>query len=55
LLTGQPKVDLFAQRKDLFFLKVVDAQLEFMRDSSGKVEKVVLYQGGAIIQAPKVK
>jgi CubicO group peptidase (beta-lactamase class C family) len=54
-ITGQPKVDLFAQRKDLFFLKVVDAQLEFMRDASGKVNKVVLYQGGAMINAPKVK
>ena len=54
-LTGQPKVDLFAQRKDLFFIKVVDAQLEFMRDSTGKVQKVVLYQGGAMIEAPKMR
>jgi CubicO group peptidase (beta-lactamase class C family) len=54
-LTGQPKVELFAQRKDLFFIKVVDAQLEFKRDSTGKVQKVTLYQGGAMIQAPKVK
>ena len=54
-ITGQPKVDLFAQRKDLFFLKVVDAQLEFERDSTGKVSKVTLYQGGAMISAPKVK
>jgi CubicO group peptidase (beta-lactamase class C family) len=54
-MTNQVKVDLFAQRKDLFFLKVVDAQLEFMRDASGKVNKVVLYQGGGMIEAPKVK
>ena len=54
-ITGQPKVDLFAQRKDLFFLKIVDAQLEFTRDSSGKVVKVTMYQGGAMIEAPKMK
>jgi CubicO group peptidase (beta-lactamase class C family) len=54
-VTGQPRVDLFAQRKDLFFLKIVDAQLEFMRDSSGKVTKVVMYQGGAMIEAPKMR
>jgi len=54
-MTGQPKVDLFAQRKDLFFLKVVDAQLEFTRDSSGKVVKVIMYQGGAMIEAPKMR
>jgi len=54
-VTGQPKVDLYAQRKDLFFLKVVDAQLEFSRDSTGKVQKVTLYQGGAMVEAPKVK
>jgi len=54
-ITGQPKVDLFAQRKDLFFLKIVDAQLEFTRDSTGKVVKVTMYQGGAMIEAPKMK
>jgi CubicO group peptidase (beta-lactamase class C family) len=54
-LTGQPVIDLFAQRKDLFFVKVVDAQLEFIRDSSGKVQRVVMYQGGAMIEAPKMK
>jgi CubicO group peptidase (beta-lactamase class C family) len=54
-LTGQPKVELFAQRKDLFFIKVVDAQLEFKRDSAGKLQKVVIYQGGAMVEAPKVK
>jgi CubicO group peptidase (beta-lactamase class C family) len=54
-LNNQPKMDLFAQRKDLFFLKVVDAQLEFLRDSSGKVQKAVLHQGGVMMEAPKMK
>ncbi len=53
--TGQPKVDLFAQRKDLFFLKIVDAQVEFTRDSAGKVQKLVIYQGGAMVEAVKFK
>jgi CubicO group peptidase (beta-lactamase class C family) len=41
-LTGQGKLPLFAQSDTLFFLKVVDAQLEFAPDASS----VVLHQGG---------
>ena len=54
-VTGQPRVDLFAQKTDLFFVKIVDAQVEFKKDSTGKVQKLVFYQGGAIVEAVKVK
>jgi CubicO group peptidase (beta-lactamase class C family) len=54
-VTGQPKVDLYAQKTDLFFVKIVDAQVEFKKDASGKVQKLVFYQGGAMIEAVKVK
>jgi CubicO group peptidase (beta-lactamase class C family)/uncharacterized protein YneR len=53
--TGQPKFPVFAERKDFFFLKVVDAQVEFVRDAEGKVEKLILHQGGQQMPAMKKK
>ncbi len=41
-LTGQGKLPIFAQSETLFFLKVVDAQLEFAADGS----HLILHQGG---------
>ena len=44
--TGQPKVQLFAASETRFFLKVVEAEVEFFRDAQGVVTHLVLYQGG---------
>lgn len=44
--TGQDEFELFPEGKDRFFLKVVDAQVEFTRDASGKVTGMILHQGG---------
>ncbi len=44
--TGQPKFNLYAESDTKFFLKVVDAQVEFKKDSTGNIEKLILYQGG---------
>lgn len=53
--TGQGKNELFATTKSKFFLKMVDAQVEFFKDDTGKVSKLVLYQGGQKIEGKKVK
>ena len=39
--------------EDRFFLKVVDAQVEFTRDASGKVTGAILHQGGRSMPAPR--
>ena len=52
---GQEKVEMFAETESTFFLKVNDAQLEFVKDGSGKVLKAVLQQGGRLTDAIKVK
>ena len=52
-LTGQPKFPIFAETQTLFFLKVVDAQLEFAKDASGKVTQVTLHQGGRDVVCKK--
>jgi CubicO group peptidase (beta-lactamase class C family) len=43
-LTGQEAVPIFAEAKDQFFYKGVDAQLTFSRDADGKVAQVMLHQ-----------
>lgn len=52
-LTGQPKFPVFATAKDEFFLKVVDAQISFERDATGKVIALTLHQGGRDQRAPR--
>lgn len=53
--TGQPKVELFPESETRFFLKEVDAQVEFQKDASGKVTGLLLTQGGQKIPAKKSK
>jgi cyanophycinase len=45
-LTGQGKLPLFAEADGKFFLKVVDAQLEFVKDGNGKMASLILHQNG---------
>jgi CubicO group peptidase (beta-lactamase class C family) len=51
--TGQPKFPVFAESETKFFLKVVDAQLEFVKNDKGEVTQVILHQGGRDAKAPK--
>jgi hypothetical protein len=48
-LTGQGKNPIFPQSATLFFLKVVDAQIEFAPDGAS----LVLHQGGRDIKATR--
>ena len=45
-LTGQPKVELFAESDSDFFLKVVPAQLTFAPAGNGQADALTLHQGG---------
>ncbi|AXE17713.1 serine hydrolase [Runella rosea] len=51
--TGQGKNELFAESETKFFLKVVDAQVEFFKNESGQIDKLILYQGGQKIEGKK--
>ena len=44
--TNQPKFPLFPESETKFFLKVVDAQLEFIKNDKGEVTNLVLHQNG---------
>jgi hypothetical protein len=53
--TDQATLRLWPESATDFFLKEVDAQVTFVRDSSGAVSALVLHQGGQDQKAPKVK
>lgn len=53
--TGQAKFELFAESTTKFFLKVVEAQVEFIADEAGKFNKMILYQGGRAMEAKRIR
>ena len=53
--TGQQRLEIFPESETEFFLKVVDAQLTFVKDADGKVNQVILHQGGRNMPAKRIK
>ena len=53
--TGQPKFELFPTSETEFFLKVVEAQVTFVRDEAGKVTQLILNQNGRKMPAKKIR
>jgi hypothetical protein len=51
--TGQPKYPLFAEGPGNFFLKAVDAQVDFGKDQTGDVTSLVLHQGGRSLKGTR--
>jgi CubicO group peptidase (beta-lactamase class C family) len=45
-ISGQPKLPIFAESETKFFLKIVDAQVEFVTDASGEATHAVMHQNG---------
>jgi CubicO group peptidase (beta-lactamase class C family) len=54
-LTGQPKFEIFPKSESEFFWKAVNAQVTFVRDSSGKITKAIHQQGGREFEAPRLQ
>jgi CubicO group peptidase (beta-lactamase class C family) len=44
--TAQPEFEIFAESETKFFYRVVDAQITFNTDETGKTESLTLHQGG---------
>ncbi|MEE9408491.1 MAG: DUF3471 domain-containing protein [Polaribacter sp.] len=51
--TGQQKIELFAESKTKFFLKVVKASVNFHKNDKGQVIALTLNQGGRAMKAKK--
>lgn len=54
-ITGQRAFELYAETETKFFLKVVDATIEFIKDKEGHYNKMVLYQNGVTKEAIRIK
>ena len=52
--TGQPKVEIFPEGEREFFYKVVDAQITFETDSTGRATSLTLHRNGADMPAKRV-
>jgi len=50
-LAGQPQLRIFAESETKFFLKVVEAQVDFVNDASGTATALVLHQNGNDVNA----
>ena len=52
--TAQPQFSIYAEAPDKFFLKVVEAKIQFKRGANNRIEKLVLYQNGAGLEGKKI-
>jgi hypothetical protein len=54
-MNGQPVFEIFSKSEKEFFWKIVNAQIEFVKDNEGRVIKAILNQGGKKSEGPKIK
>lgn len=54
-LPGQEKFPIFPETENMFFLKIVKAQLEFVKDNNGLVVKAIMRQNGNELDIKKIK
>ena len=52
--TGQGWNPIYASARDEFFFRVVDAQIRFVRDATGRVASLILHQNGRDMPAPRI-
>lgn len=53
--TGQGQLEIFAESKDTFFLKAVEAKTVFTRGEDGSVESMTLFQNGREMPGKKIE
>ena len=53
--TGQPIADIYPKSNDEFYLKVVPAQIIFIKDENGEIESLTLFQNGQELNGKKME
>ena len=53
--TGQPIADIYPKSNDEFYLKVVPAQIIFIKDDNGEIESLTLFQNGQELNGKKME
>ena len=51
--TGQPKFTIYAKSENRFFPLEFPAEIEFVKEADGKVNALILHQGGHDMRAPR--
>jgi hypothetical protein len=51
--TGQSRFEIFPESETRFFLKVVEATIDFVADETGRYNKLILHQGGRDMEAKR--
>jgi len=54
-MEGQPKLEIFPRSEIEFYWKIVNANITFVRDESGKITKADFNQGGIKMEVNKIK
>ncbi|HWY70173.1 MAG TPA: serine hydrolase [Terriglobales bacterium] len=52
--TGQSRIPIFPESETLFFPKVVDAEIEFVKNDKGETTHMILHQNGHVTKGVKV-
>lgn len=52
--TGQPEFPVYPKSENVFYLKVVEAQLTFNKNDGGTVDSVTLHQNGQVITGKRL-
>jgi len=53
--TGQPRLQIYPESDHDYFLKVVDAQITFVTESTGRATELILHQGGLDQHARRIE
>jgi hypothetical protein len=54
-LTGQSRLRYWPESEIRFFLREVDAQIQFVKDATGAVTGLTLFQNGQQVPGKKIK
>jgi|GEM_PF-2770212 len=54
-LTGNPKAEIFPESEVKFFIKVIDGDIEFVKDEQGKVFKIKFRHGRVNVEAKRIQ
>jgi mono/diheme cytochrome c family protein len=52
-LTGQPVIEIFPESDTHFFLKVIDGELDFVKNDKGEVTELVFNSNGRVLRGKK--
>jgi CubicO group peptidase (beta-lactamase class C family) len=53
--TGQPQFELFPSGNNKFYLKVVEAKVEFNTNSKGEIDSMTLFQNGQVLPGKRLE